>query len=344
MFNKIIALCCAAVAVPLTAIAENSIEAKPAYIVPHAQSSLLTDIIAIGSDFLVAVGERGHILLSDDGVSWQQAATPVQSQLTSVFFLNRQQGWAVGHDSTILHTADGGKSWHIQLFKPDPSTDKPLFDIYFSNERDGLAIGAYGAFYRTTDGGLNWQEEFHIELVSEDDQEYLLELQETDPDSYLIERSSVLPHFNRLYADDAAIYIVGEAGFMAQSQDFGHSWQAAEPFYNGSLFDMNRTPDNNLIVVGLRGHVFRSDDNGESWQAVNIAEQATLNSVFTDAQGQLFITGNAGTVLVSADDGLHFQDISEADGKAVINGVVSHGQLLLVTETGIKHKKITKSE
>ncbi|MDX3774769.1 YCF48-related protein [Chromatiaceae bacterium AAb-1] len=346
MFNKIFILsffiCGAGFAV--NAETENRPEPKPAYIMPLAKSSLLTDIIAINEHFLVAVGARGHILLSHDGTTWQQTATPLQSQLTSVFFISGQKGWAVGHDSAILNTTDAGQSWHIQQFKPDPSTDKPLFDIYFKNENEGIAIGAYGAFYRTTDGGQHWEEEFHIELVSEEDQEYLLELQETDPESYLIERSSVLPHFNRLYEEGGSLYIVGEAGFIAHSEDFGYSWNTFEPFYNGSLFDINKTPDNHLIVVGLRGHVFRSTDDGESWQQVSIAEQATLNSVFTDQQGRIFITGNAGTLLVSQDDGISFKNFSEADGKAITNGTVSNGQLILVTEIGIKHKAITKSE
>ena len=37
-------------------------------------------------------------------------------------------------------------------------------------------------------------------------------LKESDPESYAAEAESVLPHFNRLYADGSTLYLVGEAG------------------------------------------------------------------------------------------------------------------------------------
>ena len=46
---------------------------KPAEIEPLANSSLLLDL-ALAGNRLVAVGERGHVLLSDDrGATWRQA-------------------------------------------------------------------------------------------------------------------------------------------------------------------------------------------------------------------------------------------------------------------------------
>ena len=65
---------------------------------------------------LVAVGERGSILLSDDsGVSWRQAKVPVSVTLTAVQFPNAKAGWAVGHLGVVLHSADGGETWAKQL-------------------------------------------------------------------------------------------------------------------------------------------------------------------------------------------------------------------------------------
>ena len=65
---------------------------------------------------LVAVGERGIVLLSDDqGGTWRQVRTPVQVSLTAVQFANERSGWAVGHLGVVLHTVDGGLSWQKQL-------------------------------------------------------------------------------------------------------------------------------------------------------------------------------------------------------------------------------------
>src|SRR5688500_1065101 len=72
--------------------------------------------VAQAGDRLVAVGERGIVVTSDDGgASWTQSPVPVSSTLTAVSFAGAQRGWAVGHDGVILHSADGGRSWIRQL-------------------------------------------------------------------------------------------------------------------------------------------------------------------------------------------------------------------------------------
>ncbi len=119
-------------------------QASTSWQAPLAAQSLLLDIEVIADNKLVAVGEYGHILLSTDGKTWQQAQVPSQATLTSVYFLNSRLGWAVGHDATILHSQDGGESWQVQQFLPQ--LEKPLFDIAFKDEQNGIAIGSYGLF------------------------------------------------------------------------------------------------------------------------------------------------------------------------------------------------------
>lgn len=325
----------------IEAVSEQS-AASPAYVMPLADKTLLTDLIQVTDQLYVAVGERGHVLISNDSISWTQVQTPVQSLFTSVYFSDDKHGWAVGHDATIIATQDGGQSWQLQQFKPE--TDKPLFDILFSDANNGIALGAYGMFYRTTDGGKTWQDEFHLELVGAEDQDYLKDLQQNDPEAYLDERSSVLPHFNRIYQHNNVLYLIGEAGFFATSTDFGKSWTRHPEFYNGSLFGLTMTAKNTLIAVGLRGHVFRSSDLGQSWQQVQLSQMATLNSVLTDSTGQVYITGNAGTLLVSQDDGVSFSALATQDSKAILNAVAVRDQLVLVTEAGIRTLSIKKPE
>ncbi|CAM3805553.1 YCF48-related protein [Rheinheimera salexigens] len=317
-----------------SSIASETIKPVAAYQAPLASKVLLTDLANFDNQFLTAVGERGHILRSTDGSHWQQAQVPVQANLSAVMFIDKQHGWAVGHDATILSTSDSGTSWQIQQFLPN--LDKPLFDVYFRNQNQGIAVGAYGMFYRTNDGGSTWQPEFHAELLSEDDQDYLLELQETDAQAYAIEQGVILPHFNRVFADGNLLYMVGEAGFAAKSTDFGQTWQRLEAFYNGSMFDIARTPEMNLLAVGLRGHAFRSVDQGNSWQEIALPNHATVNSIVTDAAGHIYLLGNAGSFLISQDDGESFSDHSLADGKAIVSGLVWQDKLILVTEIGIK--------
>lgn len=322
--------------------AESAVAPTPSFLMPLAEKAVLTDLIRVNEQLFVAVGDRGHLLVSTDSISWTQIQSPVQSLLTSVYFSDDKHGWAVGHDATIIATQDGGQSWQLQQFKPE--TDKPLFDVLFVDSSHGIALGAYGMFYRTTDGGKTWSDEFHLELVGSEDREYLKELQETDPDAYLDERASVLPHFNRIYQHSNVLYMIGESGFFATSSDFGKSWTRHPEFYNGSLFGLAMTAKNTLIAAGLRGNVFRSTDLGQSWQEVQLNQTATLNSVLTDAADHVYLTGNAGTLLVSRDDGLSFEPVETKDSKAILNAVAVKEQLVLVTEAGIRTLALKKPE
>ena len=77
-----------------------------------ANEALLLGVTRAGKR-LVAVGEYGDILLSDDeGQSWHQAKkVPTTVTLTAVDFVDDKTGWAVGHDTVILKTEDGGETW-----------------------------------------------------------------------------------------------------------------------------------------------------------------------------------------------------------------------------------------
>ena len=95
------------------------------------------------------------MLLSSDGTSWEQAEfVPVRATLTRVTFAGGRL-WAVGHDSTIIHSRDMGRTWTLQHFEPE--WEKPLLDVHFFNANDGIAIGAYGLYMQTANAGEDWE-------------------------------------------------------------------------------------------------------------------------------------------------------------------------------------------
>lgn len=324
-------------AVGLSCAIHAQVAPQAAYMQPRADKSILTDIIKTDTGYVVA-GERGHILLSTDGLAWKQAKVPAQSNLNSVYFFNNQQGWAVGHDVTILHSMNGGQDWQLQKFAPE--LDKPLFDIVFKNEKQGLAVGAYGLTLRTDDGGVTWVQEYHAELANVDDQAVLNELKTADPAAFEEEANSVLPHLNRIVKSGETLYLVGEGGLFARSDDFGRTWQRHESFYQGSLFGIARGTTGTLVVVGLRGHAFVSRDDGQTWQPLSLNIAATFNSVTATTNG-FVISGNSGSLLVSQDDAASFQAIKQPDGKAVLNAYRDDDRVIAVTEVGIRQNEVT---
>lgn len=305
-----------------------------------ASKSLLLDISPIGQDKLAAVGQYGHILLSSDGENWQQGNVPVQSTLTSVFFLNEKLGWAVGHDSTILHTTDGGLNWLVQQYLPE--LHRPLLDIYFKDSSEGIAVGAYGQVFRTLDGGTTWINEFHKEFLLPDDIDYLNELKLEDEIAYLDEIAFILPHFNRLVQSEQTLFLLGEAGLLAQSDDFGKTWQPYDNFYHGSFFTLGQVKSGELIVAGLRGHVFRSRESGSQWHAIETNTTALLNDIVVSEDNRMFILGNNGMVLTSNDGGESFTQRVQPDGKALTAGVWFKGKLVATSDVGIKILSLAK--
>ena len=124
---------------------------------PLAASSLLLDAAA-RDGVVVAVGERGHILVStDEGRSWRQADVATRALLTGVFMHDARLGWAVGHDEVVVRTRDGGLTW--ERVHSAPEHEKPLLDVWFADARTGLAVGAYGGLLATRDGGDTWDAE-----------------------------------------------------------------------------------------------------------------------------------------------------------------------------------------
>jgi hypothetical protein len=80
-----------------------------------ASRSLLNGL-ALAGDRIVAVGQRGHVLLSDDGGrTWKQANVPLSSDLVAVSFPGPKSGWAAGHDGVVLRSTDAGATWSRQL-------------------------------------------------------------------------------------------------------------------------------------------------------------------------------------------------------------------------------------
>jgi photosystem II stability/assembly factor-like uncharacterized protein len=298
-----------------TATAESEIYSVES---AKAQHSALLDVVSLDKR-LVAVGDRGHILFSDDnGETWTQAKVPTKQMLTSVFFLDEKHGWAVGHDAQILASSDGGATW-IKQFE-DLEREAPLLDIWFKDSNNGFAVGAYGALLATTDGGATW-----------DDVSDRLD----NEDAY---------HLNAIVeVKDSGLFIVGEQGAMFRSPDWGQSWEQLESPYEGSLFGALGTGEAGAVLVyGLRGHLFRSADFGSTWERVSLKTASNGDLEFGLANGTLFkdgsiiIVGHGGSVLRSIDNG-HTFSVQNRPDRLSLAGVAmdSNGRLILVGQGGV---------
>ncbi len=73
-----------------------------------------------------------------------------------MYFVNPDKGWAVGLDSTIIHTTDGGQNWIRQI--TNASNGFRFTNVKFTDEMHGWVTGINGSIFRTTDGSATWQQ------------------------------------------------------------------------------------------------------------------------------------------------------------------------------------------
>lgn len=238
---------------------------QPARMAPLAVRSLVLDVTQVG-DHVIAVGDRGHILRSADGRKWRQLASPVDTMLTAVTFVDDRQGWAVGHDAAILHTTDGGETWTLQHY--DAEGGQALMDVEFTDARHGLAIGAFGTLMRTADGGEHWQ---------------------TDDAGLLVEEGLHLYTLGRL--GDGQWLVAGEQGLLALSAD-GVDWQRIESPYEGSWYAFLPQGERGVVLAGMRGNVWRSEVlNAGGWTQLQTGSDQGLNAIAERPQGGFVVAG-----------------------------------------------------
>jgi len=299
------------------ASAESDVLERSALESVRASTSVLIAVTRSGQR-LVAAGERGMIVLSDDsGVTWRQARVPVSVSLTGIAFPTASKGWAVGHGGVVLSSNDGGETWTKQLDGRQVANmlleaakagsplagkdtqaalaeanrlvadgpDKPFLDVKFFDSERGLIVGAFGMVLSTDNGGKTWQ-----------------------PALDRLDNPGG-KHLNAISIADRDVYLVGEHGIVFRSSDGGRKFVELKTPYAGTYFGALAVDSNSLIVFGLRGQAYRSGDRGTNWQKVDAGTASTLTAGMRLDDGSLVLADESGRLLYSRDSGLHFKPL-----------------------------------
>ena len=316
--KKITAPLCALIllfwGVTVTAGGVTDLLERPATRATVPTRAVLLDITGAGPR-LVAVGERGLVILSDDqGRSWRQAQVPTSVSLTGVTFAGEQQGWAIGHAGIVLHTRDGGETWQKQFdgmtaarsalaaaaanaerlganhekaqlllqdarYLVEDGPDKPFLDLAFTDEQRGFIVGAYNLIFHTSDGGRNWE-----------------------PWLDRVDNPRCL-HFYAIEIVGDTIFLAGEQGLCLRSTDAGAHFQQLTTPYEGTYFTLAADTTGNLILGGLRGNLFYSSDWGETFSAASVPVPVSFSAITRGRGTTLYFANQAGMILVSDDGG-----------------------------------------
>jgi photosystem II stability/assembly factor-like uncharacterized protein len=289
----------------VAATVDEAIDRPATRSVLGAHSALL-DADLVGQD-IIAVGERGFILRSNDGAhSWQQIKSPVSVTFTGVQFFDEQVGYIIGHGGTVLRTVNGGQDWELRLngrmlggillrqakqdqdeealrraqYLLEDGPDKPFLDLLVMDAEHLVVVGAYGLALESVDGGATW-----------------------------LPWMSRLPndfgsHLYSIQKQGDQILIAGERGFVALSHDKGLSFDLIETPYEGSFFTAQFLADGQIFLAGLRGNSFLSQDDGESWVQLSNPISANITASTLLANGQLVMVNQAGFIMEASSDHL----------------------------------------
>lgn len=253
---------------------------------------------------------------------WSAQSSGVLAKISGVFFVDRDRGWVVGSNGTLLATEDGGATWRRQTL-PERQRSEALNDVWFFNLDRGLLLGEYGLFNRkgdidwservfllmSKDRGANWeagtlaplpikQSGQPERLSSGNPNEDLLKTGRRPPDPILLRMS---------FAKDQVGWAAGESGAIQRTIDGGATWTLQETPTRKLLYDVAAIDDNHAWAVGAGGTILRTVDGGRNWDEQSSGVTQALRAVhFVDSK-RGWAVGAKGAIISTANGGARWQ-------------------------------------
>lgn len=299
---------------------------------PLPQGNSLNDIFLLGDDVWM-VGHTATIIKNNQqwtDLSIQHSVDGLGYQLNSVWFLDRETGYAVGHGGLLIKTKDGGKSWHrIPL-----ETKEALFSIQFVSDNIGYIAGLMNNIYKTVDGGLTWTR-------LENDLPYYY--------SYL----------DMCWLDENRGWLGGESQVLIKTTDGGKTWEQLQSAIQGSFqsvffvndtlgwlaggsaiyktvdggstlelsyqwYDWDSFPEWNSLyflnenhgwaaggLIFEEGQILVTEDGGTTWEHQECHSPYMLSTIKFSDENNGFAVGDFGTILKTNNGGKSWDNLSQ---------------------------------
>ncbi len=183
------------------------------------------------------------------GWVWQNPL-PQGNPLYAIHFTkNKETGFAVGADDTILATTDGGFNWQRQL----SPVDATLSGVFVKDTRNAFIVGVRGTLLSTVNGGKDWKQ---VEIPIKD---------------HLYSITFAGESLNAGWA-------VGTNGNIIKTTDGGLTWKQEtmvgtnEHLLKVAAFDAQKS-----VVVGMNGTILTFDSENKNWRLNTPCEGALMS-------------------------------------------------------------------
>ena len=252
---------------------------------------------------------------------WEPVNVKEDVELESVHFISPEEGWVAGgrtnmQGGVILHTADAGANWEVQLGDPQ-SSDRAYHDFRFASPTLGWAVQSTGVgdhkllhldgkewkdvgtvaqhrgdyrfvseqvgfvtthagIMRTQDGGRHWQQVYPCQMKAEVNG---------------LTRNLTCEFAKLFFLNEQVGWAISNAGaggagfLLASTQDGGATWTSTvvlpgEDPREGSIFFTDE--NHGSLLTG--GKFFYSNDGGKTWTGATGQAGGKPRIEFADAK------------------------------------------------------------
>ncbi|GBE27642.1 Ycf48-like protein precursor [bacterium BMS3Bbin03] len=164
---------------------------------------------------------------TDGGINWTTVLEDsTHKPLYDIFFYDASHGVAVGGDSSIVFTADGGMSW--KRARHDFPVKADFKSVYFAGPSNGWIVGksargGKSVVLKSADGGAAWK---------------------------TMDWGTGL-NFDKVYFQNAAHgWIIGKKGAVFETADSGATWNPVDVMNENNLQDVAQAPGGQPWIVG----------------------------------------------------------------------------------------------
>lgn len=208
-----------------------------------SNTNSLNKIVSFNSSKIIAVGNNGYIVESNNGGdNWSVVNSPTSDNLLDVFIESSSVYWVAAANGKLYKTNNSGSNWSsINL------SSNAINAIDFKGDK-GIAVGNNGGVFKSIDKGVNW----------------------TD-----LGAQSVYNLNNVLHINDSVIIAVGANGTILKNISDAQDWLVVESNTTESLNALEYNfLKNQIVVAGNKGVNIRinptnynvsNSRNGNEW-------------------------------------------------------------------------------